>query len=111
MSGLPGSRSQTHVHTFATEKLRRDSLSFSVPKHPPKQTRGPRLNDDDNECVRSLCANLKANDFREREGGIHTLVELSGDRPDLVGSNINGVSQLLGYSLNPPCHIVKTIYP
>ena len=47
--------------------------------------------------MRSLCANLKANDFREREGGIHTLVELSGDRPDLVGSNINGVRQLLGY--------------
>ncbi|XP_075252876.1 TOG array regulator of axonemal microtubules protein 1-like isoform X2 [Convolutriloba macropyga] len=48
-----------------------------------------RFNEDDKECVRTLCSNLKSNDFREREAAIHNLVELSSDRADLVGSNIN----------------------
>jgi len=48
-----------------------------------------RLNEDDKECVRSLCAGMKSNDFGERESAINNLVDLSGDRPDLVGSNIN----------------------
>ena len=75
LSGLPGSRSQTHVHNFATEKLRRDFRVLGGNGATPKTTARPFGQRDQN---------VHFQDFRDRGGdGASLQTEAETVRPRL----------------------------